>query len=129
MHQSELKQCNSNSIDEFVPTRCNVAVMLLTDIVVDGIPEIDWTLHIPIMLHILFLGLDHTRPIVRDHCKQLLLNLLVVLSEHNDHLTVARILLNSQTSKLGLGLTIPQLAVFTQNFTGKQQHDCDCGNM
>lgn len=57
--------------------RCNVAVMLLTDIVVDGIPGLDWTLHVPLMLHILFLGLDHTRPIVRDHCKKLLLNLLV----------------------------------------------------
>lgn len=56
---------------------CNVAVMLLTDIVIDGIPEVDWTLHVPTMLHILFLGMDHTRPIVRDHCKQLLLNLLV----------------------------------------------------
>ncbi|XP_055323770.1 protein furry isoform X11 [Sitodiplosis mosellana] len=98
--------------------RCNVAVMLLTDIVIDGIPEIDWTLHIPIMLHILFLGLDHTRPIVRDHCKQLLLNLLVVLAEHNDHLTVAKILLNAQTSKMGLGLSIPTLPVTQHNFTG-----------
>lgn len=53
--------------------------MLLTDIVIDGIPEVDWTLHVPTMLHILFLGLDHTRPIVRDHCKQLLLNLLVCM--------------------------------------------------
>lgn len=51
--------------------------MLLTDIVIDGIPDLDWTLHIPLMLHILFVGLDHTRPIVRDHCKQLLINLLV----------------------------------------------------
>lgn len=62
----------------FSSGRCNVAVMLLNDIVIDGIPEVDWTLHVPIMLHILFLGLDHTRPIVRDHCKQLLLNLLVI---------------------------------------------------
>lgn len=92
--------------------------MLLTDIVIDGIPEIDWTLHIPIMLHILFLGLDHTRPIVRDHCKQLLLNLLVVLAEHNDHLTVAKIILNAQTSKMGLGLSIPTLPVTQHNFTG-----------
>lgn len=92
--------------------------MLLTDIIIDGIPEIDWTLHIPIMLHILFLGLDHTRPIVRDHCKQLLLNCLVVLSEHNDHLTVAKILLNAQTTKMGLGLPIPTLPVSTHNFTG-----------
>lgn len=51
--------------------------MLLTDIVVDGIPGIDWTLHLPLMLHILFLGLDHTRVIVREHCKQLCMNLLV----------------------------------------------------
>lgn len=91
--------------------------MLLTDIVIDGIPEIDWTVHIPIMLHILFLGLDHTRPIVRDHCKQLLLNLLVVLAEHNDHLAVAKILLNAQTSKMGLGLPIPSLPISQHNFT------------
>lgn len=64
-------------ISLFLYYRCNVAVMLLTDIVVAGIPEVDWTLHLPTMLHILFLGLDHTRPIVRDHCKQLVLNLLV----------------------------------------------------
>lgn len=102
----------------FSPFRCNVAVMLLTDIVIDGIPEIDWTLHIPIMLHILFLGLDHTRPIVRDHCKQLLLNIAVVLAEHMDHLTVSKILLNAQTSKMGLGLPIPSLSVVNHNFTG-----------
>lgn len=51
--------------------------MLLTDIIIDGIDGIDLALNVPLMLHILFLGLDHTRPIVRDHCKQLLLNLLV----------------------------------------------------
>lgn len=98
--------------------RCNVAVMLLVDIVIDGIPDVDWTLHLPIMMHILFLGLDHTRPIVRDHCKQLLLNLLVVLAEHNDHLTVSKILLNAQTSKMALGIAVSQLSVHTHNFTG-----------
>lgn len=97
--------------------RCNVAVMLLTDIVVDGIAEIDWTLHVPLMLHILFLGLDHNRAIVREHCKQLLLNLLVVLANHNDHLAVARILLNSETVKLGLGLSVPPLPIINHNFT------------
>ncbi|XP_055686760.1 protein furry isoform X4 [Lutzomyia longipalpis] len=101
--------------------RCNVAVMLLTDIVVDGIPGIDWTLHIPLMMHILFLGIDHTRPIVRDHCKQLLLNLLVVLAEHSDHLSVARILLNSETLRLGLGITVPTLPVIQHNFTEPDQ--------
>lgn len=51
--------------------------MLLADIVIEGIEGIDLALNIPLMLHILFLGLDHTRQIVRDHCKELLLNLLV----------------------------------------------------
>ncbi|XP_058457794.1 protein furry isoform X3 [Malaya genurostris] len=101
--------------------RCNVAVMLLTDIVVDGIPGLDWTLHVPLMLHILFLGLDHTRPIVRDHCKKLLLNLLIVLAEHSDHLNVAKILLNSDTSKLRLGLSVPSLPVIDHNFTELDQ--------
>ncbi|XP_055383655.1 protein furry isoform X2 [Condylostylus longicornis] len=101
--------------------RCNVAVMLLTDIVVDGIPGIDWTLHLPLMLHIMFLGLDHNRIIVRDHCKQLCLNLLMVLAEHNDHLIVARILLNSDTAKLNLGLSIPPLPVISNVFTEPSQ--------
>ncbi|XP_035794162.1 protein furry-like isoform X3 [Anopheles albimanus] len=101
--------------------RCNVAVMLLTDIVVDGIPGLDWTLHVPLMLHILFLGLDHTRRIVRDHCKKLLLNLLIVLADHNDHLTVAKILLNGDTSKLRLGIVVPSLPVIDHNFTEPDQ--------
>lgn len=97
--------------------RCNVAVMLLSDIVVDGIAGIDWTLHLPLMLHILFLGLDHSRAIVRDHCKQLLLNLLFVQSIHNDHLTLAKIMLNSRTKKLGLGLAASSLSIISHNFT------------
>lgn len=97
--------------------RCNVAVMLLSDIVVDGIAGIDWTLHLPLMLHILFLGLDHSRVIVRDHCKQLLLNLLFVQSAHNDHLTLAKIMLNSQTKKLGLGLASSAPSIIAHNFT------------
>ncbi|XP_969290.2 protein furry [Tribolium castaneum] len=96
--------------------RCNVGVMLLCDVVVDGI-ELDWTVHVPLMLHILFLGLDHTRPLVYQHCKQLLLNLLVVLAQHNDHLTVAHILLNSKTNQLQLGLSTPSLPILRHSFT------------
>lgn len=101
--------------------RCNVAVMLLTDIVVDGIAGIDWTLHLPLMLHILFLGVDHTRAIVRDHCKQLLLNLLFVQSKHNDHFSLAKIMLNSQAKKLGLGLTCSTMPVLSHNFMEPDQ--------
>jgi hypothetical protein len=91
--------------------------MLLTDVVVDGV-DLDWSIHVPLMLHILFLGLDHNRPLVHEHCKQLLLNLLLVLADHSDHLTVAQILLNCKTSQLGLGITTPALPVLSHVFTG-----------
>ncbi|XP_071055767.1 protein furry isoform X2 [Onthophagus taurus] len=96
--------------------RCNVAVMLLCDVVVDGV-ELDWTVHVPLMLHILFLGMDHTRFLVHQHCKQLLLNLLIVQAQHNDHLMVAHVLLNSKTNELKLGLPVPQLPVINHVFT------------
>lgn len=90
--------------------------MLLTDVVIDGI-QLDWAIHVPLMLHIVFLGLDHSRPLVRDHCRCLLLNLLVVLGDHRDHLGVARVLLASKTEQLGLGLSTPALPVLEHNFT------------
>lgn len=99
--------------------RCNVAVMLLTDVVVDGV-ELDWSIHVPLMLHILFLGLDHqTRPLVHEHCKALLLNLLIILADHSDHLTVAQILLSCKTKQLGLGLHISSIPTISHNFTGR----------
>lgn len=105
------------------PFRCNVGVMLLCDVVVDGI-ELDWTIHVPLMLHILFLGLDHTRSLVYQHCKQLLLNLLIVLAQHNDHLTVAHILLNAKTMQMDLGLSPPTLPVISHVYTGLYSLEC-----
>jgi len=70
--------------------RCNLAVMFLVDLVVEGMEqgnEVDWSVHLPLVLHMAILGLDHSRSLVSEHCKQLLLNLLVVLAEHADHLT------------------------------------------
>ena len=91
--------------------RCNLAMILLTELVVDGLDldchSVDWSVHMPLMLHIIFLGMDNSRPIVHQHCKQLLLNLLVVLGCHKDHLSVAGVLLNNKTNQLDYGL-IPQ---------------------
>lgn len=64
--------------------------MFLVDLVVEGMEqgnEVDWSVHLPLVLHMAILGLDHSRSLVSEHCKQLLLNLLVVLAEHADHLT------------------------------------------
>ncbi|XP_049885792.1 protein furry isoform X3 [Pectinophora gossypiella] len=96
--------------------RCNVAVMLLCDVVLDGV-ELDWSIHVPLMLHIVFLGMDHTRWIVHQHCRQLLLNLLVAVAAHHDHLTVARILLASRSAHLGLGISSSALPLVSHNFT------------
>jgi len=103
--------------------RCNLALILMTDLVVDGLDldchSVDWAVHLPLMLHIIFLGLDNSRAVVHQHCKQLLLNLMVVLGCHHDHLNVAGILLNNKTAQLDYGLIVPSgqtTAIINHNF-------------
>jgi len=88
--------------------RCNLALMLLTDIVLDGI-EIDLTPHIPLMIHIIFLGLDHHRSLVHEHCKALLINMLLVLTKQKNLLNVFKIIVNNQTQQLNYGLVLNNL--------------------
>jgi hypothetical protein len=107
--------------------RSNLAVMFLADVVVAGLESknggsaVDWWVHLPTMLHMIFLGLDHSRPLVVDHCKQLLLNLLMVLGCHGDHFTVGRISLNAGTKDKDYGLSTPSLlpSCLKLVFTGK----------
>ena len=51
--------------------------------------------------------------------KQLLLNLLVVLSQHGDHLSVAAVLLSCRAELLEYGLTLPTPPVTRHNLTGQ----------
>ncbi|XP_023347388.1 protein furry [Eurytemora carolleeae] len=101
-------------------------MILLTDLVVDGLDldchSVDWSVHLPLMLHIIFLGLDNNRPIVHQHCKQLLLNLLVVLGAHGDHLSVASILLGNKTAQLNYGLTHTNSTALTHNFLEEDEN-------
>ncbi|KAB5550606.1 hypothetical protein PHYPO_G00055700 [Pangasianodon hypophthalmus] len=60
--------------------RCNIAVIFMTELVVDHSVKEDWSVHLPLLLHALFLGMDHCRPEVFEHCKHLLLHLLLTLS-------------------------------------------------
>ncbi|XP_032401098.1 protein furry homolog isoform X4 [Xiphophorus hellerii] len=76
--------------------RCNIAVIFMTELVVDhGVRE-DWTLHLPLILHALFLGMDHYRPEVFEHSKRLLLHLFIVLFCNNNFQTVASVLLQTR---------------------------------
>ena len=90
----------------FSVCRCNLAVMLLTDLIVDC-EVVDWTAHLPLMLHIIFLGLDNARPLIHEHCKKLLTNLLLVLAAHNDHYGIARVILGSRGIHDAAMLSVP----------------------
>uniref|UniRef100_A0A1A8U516 Furry homolog a n=1 Tax=Nothobranchius furzeri TaxID=105023 RepID=A0A1A8U516_NOTFU len=56
----------------------------------------DWTLHLPLLLHALFLGMDHYRPEVFEHSKRLLLHLLITLLCDNNFQAIASILLQTR---------------------------------
>ncbi|XP_069960081.1 protein furry isoform X3 [Cherax quadricarinatus] len=107
--------------------RCNLAVMLICDVIVAGIDvechSVDWSIHVPLMLHIITLGLDHSRPLVHLHCKTLLIHLLTVVADHRDHLGVARVLLNNKTTMLGYGLIPNNIFTHNKNFTEEPPTD------
>ena len=59
---SSLRSCvPCNKLSYQFSSRCNLAMILLTDLVVDGLDldchSVDWSVHMPLMLHIIFLGL------------------------------------------------------------------------
>ena len=81
----------------------------------------DWSVHIPLMLHIIFLGLDNSRELVHKHCQQLLLNLFIVIGQHQDHLGISRILMNAKIDLDNVGLSLPSLPVIKHNFTEKPE--------
>ena len=59
---------------------------------------------------------------MHQHCKQLLLNLLVVLGKHGDHLSVASVLLNNKTTQVGFAIIIEKniyfIALRQKNYHG-----------
>ena len=57
--------------------------MLLSELVLE-LKEVDWRPHLPLLLHVVLLGLDILRPLVCEHAKRLLGNLVVVLACRDD---------------------------------------------
>ncbi|XP_071847950.1 protein furry homolog-like isoform X4 [Apostichopus japonicus] len=109
----------NHDIPQGILHRCNLAVMLLTDLVVEQLHLNLGNHYLPIILHTVFLGMDHSWPLVYLHCKQLLLNLMVILSPHGDHAGVARMLLRNH-SVSDLNILFEQSPQNTKvfNFTG-----------
>nr|XP_006005371.1 PREDICTED: protein furry homolog isoform X2 [Latimeria chalumnae] len=86
--------------------RCNIAVIFMTEMVVDHSVREDWALHLHLLLHALFLGLDHYRPEVFEHSKRLLLHLLIALSCNNNFQAIASMLLLTREMNESKTLTV-----------------------
>lgn len=63
--------------------RCSLALVLVSGVIGKCGVVLDWTPHLPTMLNVCFLGLDHMKPFVHEHCKHLLTDLLTLLSRRS----------------------------------------------
>ncbi|KAL4635429.1 hypothetical protein GN956_G14687 [Arapaima gigas] len=76
--------------------RCNIAVILLTDLIVDHGVKVEWSAYLHLLLHAIFIGFDHQHPEVYEHCKRLLLHLLVVQGANSNVQSLASVLLHNR---------------------------------
>ncbi|KAM4575147.1 protein furry homolog-like isoform 2-T2 [Fundulus diaphanus] len=98
--------------------RCNIAVILLTDLIVDHGIKVEWSAYLHLLLHAVFIGFDHQHPEVYEHCKRLLLHLLVVQSANSP--SVAMVLLRNRDYNDPRVLTVKQTTP-EFNLTGMQE--------
>uniref|UniRef100_A0A8C7FPG4 FRY like transcription coactivator n=1 Tax=Oncorhynchus kisutch TaxID=8019 RepID=A0A8C7FPG4_ONCKI len=73
--------------------RCNIAVILLTDLIVDHGVKVEWS---KTNGNSTFARLDHQHPEVYEHCKRLLLHLLVVQGTNSGVQSLASVLLRNR---------------------------------
>ncbi|XP_030634018.1 protein furry homolog [Chanos chanos] len=98
--------------------RCNIAVIFMAELVVDHSVTEDWAVHLPLLLHALFLGMDHHRPEVFEHSRQLLLHLLITLSCRSHFHNIASMLLQSRDTNSSKSLIITPSFQPEYNCTG-----------
>ncbi|XP_029458514.1 protein furry homolog [Rhinatrema bivittatum] len=98
--------------------RCNIAVIFMTEMVVDHSVREDWALHLPLLLHALFLGLDHYRPEVFEHSRKLLLHLLIALSCNSNFQAIASVLLQAREMNETKTLTVQPAYPLEYLYTG-----------
>ncbi|XP_049653346.1 protein furry homolog-like isoform X10 [Accipiter gentilis] len=98
--------------------RCNIAVILLTDLIVDHSVKVEWGGYLHLLLHAIFIGFDHCHPEVYEHCKQLLLHLLIVMGSGSSVQSVASVLLRNREFNESRVLTVKQTTHLDYTFTG-----------
>ncbi|KAM6261614.1 protein furry homolog-like isoform 2-T2 [Porphyrio hochstetteri] len=98
--------------------RCNIAVILLTDLIVDHSVKVEWGGYLHLLLHAIFIGFDHCHPEVYEHCKRLLLHLLIVMGSGSNVQSVASVLLRNREFSESRVLTVKQTTHLDYTFTG-----------
>ncbi|XP_064005314.1 protein furry homolog-like isoform X2 [Pogoniulus pusillus] len=98
--------------------RCNIAVILLTDLIVDHSVKVEWGGYLHLLLHAIFIGFDHCHPEVYEHCKRLLLHLLIVMGSGTNVQSVASVLLRNREFNESRVLTVKQATHLDYTFTG-----------
>uniref|UniRef100_A0A8C5WZY8 FRY like transcription coactivator n=1 Tax=Malurus cyaneus samueli TaxID=2593467 RepID=A0A8C5WZY8_9PASS len=97
--------------------RCNIAVILLTDLIVDHSVKVEWGGYLHLLLHAIFIGFDHCHPEVYEHCKRLLLHLLIVMGSGSNVQSVASVLLRNREFTESRVLTVKQTTHLDYTFT------------
>ena len=64
--------------------------MVLSELVLELRSEVDWFVHLPLLLHVALLGLDLMRPLVCEHSRAMLGNLVIVLACKDDMLAAVQ---------------------------------------
>ncbi|KAM9027891.1 protein furry homolog-like isoform 2-T2 [Ara ararauna] len=98
--------------------RCNIAVILLTDLIVDHSVKVEWGGYLHLLLHAIFIGFDHCHPEVYEHCKRLLLHLLILMGSGSNVQSVASVLLRNREFNESRMLTVKQTTHLDYTFTG-----------
>ncbi|XP_061847891.1 protein furry homolog-like isoform X8 [Colius striatus] len=98
--------------------RCNIAVILLTDLIVDHSVKVEWGGYLHLLLHAIFIGFDHCHPEVYEHCKRLLLHLLIVMGSGSNVQSLASVLLRNREFNESRVLTVKQTTNLDYTFTG-----------
>ncbi|XP_074722252.1 protein furry homolog-like isoform X10 [Strix uralensis] len=98
--------------------RCNIAVILLTDLIVDHSVKVEWGGYLHLLLHAIFIGFDHCHTEVYEHCKRLLLHLLIVMGSGSNVQSVASVLLRNREFNESRVLTVKQTTHLDYTFTG-----------
>ncbi|KAM9027892.1 protein furry homolog-like isoform 3-T3 [Ara ararauna] len=97
--------------------RCNIAVILLTDLIVDHSVKVEWGGYLHLLLHAIFIGFDHCHPEVYEHCKRLLLHLLILMGSGSNVQSVASVLLRNREFNESRMLTVKQTTHLDYTFT------------